>query len=149
MQFDHSDPQPGLTVDDTAKAYLQEAARWGKFIAIFGIVISGLMMMLGLLMAVAGATLSYSSLGIAPGFVGILYIIFSLIYLYPCIALLRFSVKVKEAIILNNNEVLNSSFRFLNNHFKSIGILVIVTIFVYVLIIIFAVIVGGVAALSS
>lgn len=149
MQFDHSDPQPGLTVDDTAKAYLQEAARWGKFISIFGIVICGLMIMGGLFMTVAGAALSYSSLGIAPGIVGILYIIFSLIYLYPCIALLRFSVRVKEAIIMNNSDVLNSSFRFLKNHFKSIGIMLIVMIFLYALLFLFLIVMGGVAAFSS
>lgn len=149
MQFDHNDPQPGLTVDDAGKAYLQEAARWGKFISIFGIVISGLMIMLGLLITLTGAAFSYSSMGVPSAIMGIIYIVVSLAYLYPFIALLRFSIKVKEGIIMNNNDILNSSFRFLKNHFKSIGILIIVMIFVYALLIVFLVVMGGVAAMAS
>lgn len=149
MQFDHNDPQPGLTIDDTAKAYLQEAARWGKFIAIFGIVICGLMLMAAVAMLLAGSVSAYNSLGVSPIMLGLIYLISGLAYLYPCIALLRFSAKVKEAVSSNNNDVLRSSFRFLKNHFKSIGILIIVMIFIYALLFLFLIVMGGVAAMAS
>lgn len=149
MQFDHSDPQPGLTIDDIAKAYLQEAARWGKFISIFGIVICGLMLMLGLAFTFSGVGAIYASMGVPPALIGIFYLLFTAIYLYPCVALLRFSTKVKEAILLNNDDILHSSFRFLKNHFKSIGILIIVMISIYVLLLLFLIIMGGVASMAS
>ncbi len=149
MQFNHNDEQQGLTVDDVSKAYLLEAARWGKFISIFGIVICGLMLMIGLSFTFSGMGALYASMGVPPALVGIFYLLFAAVYLYPFIALLRFSTKVKEAILLNNSEMLPTSFRFLKNHFKSIGILIIVMISIYVLLFLFLVVMGGVAALAS
>lgn len=149
MQFDHSDQQPGLLIDDTAKTYLQETARWGKFLSIFGIIISALMLMGGLAFIFTGVGAVYSAAGVSPTLIGIIYISFTAVYLYPFIALLRFSTKVKEAIVLNDNTTLSTSFRFLKNHFKSIGIIIIVMIAIYVLLFLFLLVMGGVAALST
>ena len=149
MQFDHSNPQPGLLIDDSAKAYLLEAGRWGKFLSIFGIIISALMLMLGLAFIFTGIGAVYSAVGVSPTLIGIIYISFTAVYLYPFIALLRFSTKVKEALVLNDNTALSTSFRFLKNHFKSIGIIIIVMIAIYVLLFLFLLVMGGVAALSS
>jgi len=149
MQFDHSDQQPGLLIDDTAKAYLQETARWGKFLSIFGIIVSAIMLMAGLAFTFTGIGAIYSSMGIPSALIGILYLLFAAVYLYPFIALLRFSTTVKEALVLNDNTTLNTSFRFLKNHFKSIGIIIIVMIAIYVLLFLFLLVMGGVAALSS
>lgn len=149
MQFNHNDEPTGLPVDDTAKAYLLEAGRWGKFISIFGIVMCGLMVMGGLFFALTGFAGAYSSMGFPTTILGVIYMVGALIYLYPFIALLRFSIRVKEAIVRNDGTVLHSSFRFLKNHFKSIGVLIIVMIFLYALMFLFLVVMGGVAALSS
>lgn len=149
MQFNHNDEPTGLLIDDTAKAYLQEAARWGKFISIFGIVICGLMLMGGLFFALTGFAGAYSSMGFPTTILGGIYIVGALVYLYPFIALLRFSIRVKEAILRSDNTVLHTSFRFLKNHFKSIGILIIVMIFLYALMFLFLIVMGGVAALAS
>ena len=151
MQFDHSEEKPGLHIDETAKAYLLEAARWAKFIAIFGIVICGIMLMGGLFFMMMGSVAAgmYAAAGLSPFVLGVIYIACALIYIYPAIALLRFSIRVKEALLLGNNDVLNNSFRFLKNHFKSIGILIIITIFVYALLFLFIIVVGGVALMSA
>ncbi len=149
MQFNHNDEQQGLTVDDTAKAYLHEAARWGKFISIFGIVVSCLALLFAILLPFTPIGAIYGGIG-APLFaISFIYILLILACMYPYIALLRFSIKVKEAILLDNNDVLNSSFRFLKNHFKSIGIIIIVMISIYVLLFLFLLVMGGVAALAS
>ncbi|MBZ0100057.1 MAG: hypothetical protein K8F30_13310 [Taibaiella sp.] len=151
MQFNHSDEKPALLVDETAGAYLQEAARWGKFISIFGIIICGLMIIGGLSFILVGSTTAamFAAMGISPLTIGMMYVLGGLVYLYPFIALLRFSIKVKHAIAQENSAVLQQSFRFLKNHFKSIGILIIVMIFIYALMFLFLLVAGGVAAVSS
>lgn len=151
MQFDHSDEKPGLVVDDTAKAYLGETARWGKFIAIFGIVICGLLILGGLAFTLLNSVTAagFAAMGISPLVVSLVYIIGAVICLFPCIALLRFSSNVKIAIIQENSTVLHESFRFLKNYFKGIGILVIIMISIYALMFLFLIVLGGVAALYS
>lgn len=107
------------------------------------------MLMLGLAFIFTGIGAVYSSMGISSTLIGIFYLLFTAVYLYPFIALLRFSNKVKEALVLNDNTTLSTSFRFLKNHFKSIGIIIIVMISIYVLLFLFLIVMGGVVALSS
>lgn len=151
MQFDHSDPQPGLLIDDSAKAYLLEAGRWGKFISIFGIVICSLMILgaMSFMLMGSATAAAFAMIGISPAAIGMIYIIVALVYLYPCLALLRFSTNIKNAVMRQDGMVLQQSFRSLKNHFKSIGILIIVMIFIYALLFLFLLVMGGVAALSS
>lgn len=148
--FNHSEEQQQLHVDETAKAYLLEAARWAKFISIFGIVVFGLMIMGGVSIMLMGSVIAGAiAMGVSPFTIGFIYIVMSLVYLYPMIALLRFSTRIKMAIVTENHTVLHEAFRFLKNHFKSIGILIIVMIFLYALVILFFIVMSGTALLAS
>lgn len=152
MYFNHGEENnTGLTVNETVKAYLLEGARWGKFIAIFGIVIAGLMLLGGLAVMMAGGAAVAMAGGpaIAPVFLGVIYIAFSLVYLYPMIALLRYSTKIKEAVNTNNGDVLIQASRFLKNHLKSIGIIIIVMIIGYILFFLFFIVMIGTAAIAQ
>lgn len=146
--FDHTEEQQALTVDETVKAYLLEAARWAKFIAIFGLIIFGLMLIGGVFLLMTPAAM-FAQMGMSPFGLGLLYIIMSVLYFYPMWALLKFANKIKLSVALENQAMMQDGFRFLKNHFKAVGIFIIAIIIMYILIIIFFIVVGAVAGMAS
>jgi len=127
----------GMNVDQTGKAHLAEAARWGKFLSIIGFIICGLIVLVGIfastffnLMVNRYDRSSYSDLP-APsqGFgiiMAIYYIVIAVVYFFPCLFLYRFANKMKTALESNDQELLNGSFQNLKATFRFIGILTLI-----------------------
>jgi hypothetical protein len=127
-----------LEVGDIAAAHLSETAKWGKFLAVVGMVFCILFILLGLFFSLLigsfgnsyGST--YAFFGPA---LGIVYILIALLYFFPCLYLLRFSNKMKAALNTDDQVMLNDAF---NNHrklYKFVGILTIIVIGLYVVLI--------------
>ncbi|WP_181163642.1 DUF5362 family protein [Pontibacter mangrovi] len=123
--------------------YLREIAKWGKFLAIVGFVGVGIMVLVGLF---AGATMGMflpkesinSSAGmISGGFFTVFYLLFALLYFFPVLYLYRFSGKMQEALRLQDEELLTTSFSNLKSLFKFMGILTIIILGFYVLSLVF------------
>ena len=134
-----------LGVDEEAKSYMLEAARWGKFLAIIGFI--GLaLMLLGFLFL--GDYMSAYSSGANLGPTGrmIYGIIVVAICFYPVYALLKFSNLIKPALLTSNQQMFNTAFRYLKGMFKYYGILMIIMLGLYALMIIFALVVGVTAS---
>ena len=145
----------GLSIDDANRAHLAEAAKWGRFLAIVGFVVCGLIVLGGLV-----AAFTFSSMGnqlsdlppeyrtnssLTAGFgVGIiiLYIFVAIIYFFPCLFLLRFSNAMKTALAGNDQVQLNESFKNLKVMFRYVGIIMIIVLSIYLLLFVF----GGLAA---
>lgn len=121
-----------LTVSPLASGYLNETGKWGKFLAIVGFCVIGLIVMIGLF---AGTI--FSSMGEAlpfPGFLmGLIYVAVGLLYFFPVYYLFKFSNQVRTALINKNSQQLDSAFENLKSHYKFIGILMIITLSMYVL----------------
>ena len=121
-----------LTVSPLASGYLNETGKWGKFLAIVGFCVIGLIVMMGLF---AGTI--FSSMGEAlpfPGFLmGLIYVGIGLLYFFPVYYLFKFSNQVRTALISKNSQQLDSAFENLKSHYKFIGILMIITLSMYVL----------------
>ena len=64
-------------------------------------------------------------------FIGVLYIVMALVYLFPILYLYRFSAGIRQALYKNNQEHLVSAFTNLKSHYKSIGIIMIVFLCLY------------------
>lgn len=129
----------GLAIDAAGKSYLQQMARWTKFLAIFYFVITGFFCLL-FPYALLGTEL-YSfvpgdvRLGMAVGVV-----LFTLgINFYPLFALLRFAAKIRPALQSDNQQDLNAAFRMMKNFFMYIGILTILVFVLYGVAIAFAI----------
>ena len=140
----------GLGVDPESKAHLAEVARWARFLAIVGFVMCGLIVLAGFF---AGSLMSSMTSRYPTGFgrayrmnssmstmISVLYILFAILYFFPCLYLFRFANFMKAAIASEDQENLNKSFLNLKAMFKFVGILTIIIISLYVLAIIFAVI---------
>lgn len=131
----------GLTVDDTNRSHLSEAARWGRFLAIVGFVFCGLIVLLGLYMAVSfnkieGQFSDYPSYrrsyfdGMGIG-MAVFYILIAVIYFFPCLFLLRFSNAMKIALVGNDQTQLTESFKNLKVMFRYVGVIMIIILSIY------------------
>jgi uncharacterized integral membrane protein len=128
-----------LKLSKESLSYLKETAKWGKFLAIVGFVMSGLLIVFGFF---AGSI--FAKLGEIPGatpspinpvFFSVFYMLFAAIYVLPCYFLYKYSTDLKSA--LNNT-----------NSDKFIGILTAVILGLYLLIFVVAAI-GGAAYFMS
>ena len=123
-----------LHIDPLSKSYLSETAKWTKFLSILGLVFCGLLLIGG---AAIGTVMSSMMAGqpgaIGSGFFTAIYIGIALLYILPCVYLLRFSTHMQAALNINDGQRLQQAFGSLKSCFKFIGILTIVILAFYVL----------------
>jgi hypothetical protein len=136
-----------LSIDPLTKAHLQETARWGKFLSIIGFIMCGLVAVGGIFFSTIltsfmsrsegyeGASLNTTGLGAVMAFV---YIIFGVIYFFPCLFLFRFSTQMKTALNANEQDRLNNAFQNLKSLFRYVGIITIIVLALYGLLLVIA-----------
>ncbi len=131
-----------LEIDNIAAAHLSDTAKWGKFLAIIGFIFCGLLVIGGIAFSVLVSSASgyygniFSRMGPA---IGVIYILIALVYFFPCLFLLRFSVKMKAALLTNDQETMNEAFSQHRRMYKFVGILTIIFLALYALGLIFGV----------
>lgn len=147
----------GLNVDTIAKNHLKETASWAKFLAIVG-------MIMCVVMAIGGFVFSYymsrqlsefdtgfnsfRRSGAPDGFgitMGVTYLLFALIYFFPCLFTLRFANHTKNAIIANDQVSLNEGLKNLKITFRYMGVLTVIALAFFIL----ALVLGGFAAIMT
>jgi hypothetical protein len=144
--FDNSTQDSGafnFGMDETAKAYMLETARWSKFLAVVGFVVVAIVGLLGIFTAFF--INSYSSRFGAgmQGAVTIVYILVAGLYFFPTYSLYKFSALVKPAILMADQERFNGALRHMRNAFRFIGILTLITLVLYALVFIIGIFSGG------
>jgi hypothetical protein len=136
---------PQLTSESVA--FLLKAAKWGKFLAILGFIVTGLMVMAGIAMSFVLSMVSEDviplNMPFSPKVLSLIYIIIAAIYVIPVFFLNSFSNNVSKAVSLSNTENMTTSLRSLKNLFVFIGISTILILTFYTIILI----VVGTAAL--
>ncbi len=121
------------------KRYLLETAKWGKFMAILGFIGLAVMLIMSLLMLI-GVSFLDSLFKTVPMFVfGLMYLIFTVLYFFPTTYLYRFSKKIKQGVLTDDEAVMTNGFNHLKNLFRFMGILMIVMLSMYALIALIAV----------
>lgn len=138
----------GISVDQTSRTHLAEAAKWAKFLSIMGFIACGLIVLIGVFFGsffsrFSGELNQNSQYGDLPASGGlgaiaaVMYIIIALIYFIPCLFLFRFATRLKTALASNDQEILNSSFQNLKATFRFIGILTLIGLCFWVLALVF------------
>ena len=129
-----------LQVSAPAQNFLSECAKWGRFLAIIGFIFCGIMAVLAFFIpalimnippynAMASSLSSGSTAGMT-----IMYILFALLFFFPCLYLYKFSVKMKSSLAETSQENFDESLQNLKSMFKFYGIVTIVMLSIYALI---------------
>lgn len=127
-------------LSNTTLKLIYDAARWARFIAILGFIFIGFMITVGIFIGSVLSVLNEDMdtvsgfSAISNGALAAIYIIIAAICFFPIYYLFLFSKKVIIAYKEKDEEKLNASFHYLKKHFKFIGIMLIVTLVIYILI---------------
>ena len=122
-----------LEISNQSMHYLNEIRKWTSFFTILGFIMIGILVLFGLLFS---TILEFLTQGQAdfpfPSYlIGIFYLIFALIYLFPVLYLSRFSQSLKGALNSKDTEQLTIAFKNLKSHLKFLGIMTIIIISLY------------------
>lgn len=136
-----------LELNETAKGFLKEVAKWAYFLSILGFIGVGLMVVLAVFAGTIFGTLGsmmpggMGMFGSAFGIIiSIFYLLMAALYFFPVYYLFKFSSNAKLAFQNKDSETLSTSLMYLKSHYKFIGILMISILSLYGLIIVFGII---------
>lgn len=136
-----------LTLTSASKKFLRETAKWAKFLAIIGFVLTSLLLIFAIFVATTYNSSAKTRLGI-PDEIGVMmivpFLILALVYFFPMYYLLQFSNKIKRAFFTKDDATLASGFEALKSHYKYIGVFTIIILSLYALLF-FVSIMGGLA----
>ncbi|MEO8108493.1 MAG: DUF5362 family protein [Ginsengibacter sp.] len=135
-----------LQLSPQAQSYLTECAKWGKFLAIMGFILCGIMVLVSFLIpAIITSIPPYNTMSsqLGPGLkVGmtVLYLCFSVLFFFPAFYLYKFSSKMQIAVKGISQENFDESLMNLKSMFKFYGIFTIILLSFYALVFIFGIV---------
>lgn len=148
-----------LAFDYEAIQHLTETARWGKFLAVVGFVSCGLIVLSSFLVwgllasqlfsrvppdAAVGTDFRAVGMMVGP-MVVFLYVIFAGVIFFPCLFLYNFSTRLRKALRINDQVLLNRALKNQKILFRYMGIATIIVLSIDVIWLLFA----GVALLFA
>ena len=137
-----------LLIDTVSQVHLKETAMWAKFLAIAGFIIS---IIIAIGAVFAGTMFNKLTAGMPGGNKGgvmtggvimVMYLLIAAVAFFMSLFLFRFGVKMKVALIINDQESLNLSFQNLKVYYRFAGIITII----YLVILLLALLGGLIAA---
>jgi hypothetical protein len=122
--------------------FLLKAAKWGKFLAILGFIVTGLILIAGILMSfvlnMVQDEMVPLNMPFPPKVLSIIYVIIAGIYIIPVIYLNSFCNNAIKAVTISSTEHLTKSIRNLRNLFVFFGISTIIILTIYTIVLIIA-----------
>lgn len=133
-----------LQISPTSQSFLNEAAKWGKFLSIIGFIFCGFLIIASFFVPAFYLKLatfngmSSEMIGTLTTIITIIYVILAVILFFPCYYLNKFSVKMKLALSSISQENFEESLKNLKSLLKFYGIFTIIILSFYVLVFIIA-----------
>lgn len=130
-----------LTVDNSSKAHLLQAAKWARFLGITGMIFLALWLIaiffgvstIGTVygnFSVNGERAEAASNAVRTGLIGI-GLVGTLIIFFPLLFLLQFGNRAKQAVLTNHQESLIKCFQELKKYFRYLGVITLIFIVLY------------------
>lgn len=141
----------GLRVKESTKVDLLTAAKWSKFLCVVGCIGVVIIVIFAIFLLGAGSVASamFSDMPYGAVAMGVLYLIIAALYIYPLIKGFQFASGAKAACLSNDENELARGIKGLSSLTKFCGILTIICLVIYALVILFALIGVGFAAMNS
>ena len=134
-----------------AVGFLQESAKWSKFMAIVGFVGIGLMVLVSLFMAIGFSSMGTANMPELPfsmSVFSIIYVLFAAIYFFPVYYLYQYATKTSAALHSKNKQLLTDGLENLKSHHKFLGIFTLILVSLYGFVFVFAILGGILSTLS-
>jgi hypothetical protein len=149
--FDSMSDQ-SVSVSTEIKDYLHTTAKWGKFLAVVGFVITGMIVVaslsIGLLFGTMGSMMipGMPDSGLLGVGLGLLYALLAVVYFFPAWYLFQFSTKMMVAVRNDDQEFFTIGFKNMKSLFRFLGIATLVLLSLYPIMIICVLIFGAAMA---
>lgn len=127
----------GLHIDNYAKRFLAETAKWAKLLAIVGFVVIAFIILFAIAMFLFMGNLGELSPelggmgGMMGAFMSVIYVAIGAIYFYPVWKLYQFATLTKQALNSDNTELLTQALEAQKSMFKFMGIFTIIILGIY------------------
>lgn len=137
-----------MKLNESAKGFLKETAKWAYFLSILGYIGIGFIIFValfaGTLFSVMGKmNPTMGAMGSSFGIVmAVVYFLIALLYFFPVYYLNKFASNAKAAFKNNDSEILTTSLEYLKSHYKYIGIMTVVIFSLYFLMFIGMIVAG-------
>ncbi len=136
-----------MVITEDIRSYLYDTAKWTKFLAIVGFIMSALIAMFAFGSGAFVSVLSAVSPGnplasMGAGFLTVYFLVIALIYFYPSLLLFKNANATKKAVLFGDQESLSEAMLNMKSFFKFWGVLMIVLISFYFLVMVMAVVMG-------
>ena len=128
-----------IKLNESAKDFLKEAAKWAYFLSILGYIGIGFIVFAALFAGTLFSAMgkmnpAMGAMGSSFGMVmAVVYLLIAALYFFPVYYLNKFASNAKAAFTNNDSETLTTSFRYLKSHYKFIGIMMLVIFALYLL----------------
>lgn len=141
----------GLRVKESTKADLLTAAKWTKFLCVVGSIGIALIVIFAIFLFGAGTVASslFSEMPFGAVAMGIIYLVIAALYIYPLLKSFQFANGAKAACLSDDENELARGIKGLSSLTKFWGVLTIIILVIYALILLFALIGVGFAALGA
>jgi hypothetical protein len=134
-----------------AVGFLQESAKWSKFMAIIGFIGVGLMVLVSLFIAIGFGGLGKANmpqLPVSMSVISVIYVVFAAIYFFPVYYLYQYATKTSAALHSKNKHLLTDGLENLKSHHKFLGIFTLIIVSLYGFIFVIAILGGILSALK-
>ncbi len=128
-----------LVITPQAQQFLKSAANWAKFLAIIGFTFVFIVAIGTYILTLITKNLSkvpdesQPDVFMVTTFLIIIFVVMTGFYFYALFKMLKFSNITKKAIRTNDSETLTQAFKYLNTHYKSMGIMMIACMILFIL----------------
>ena len=139
MEIENNLLENELLIDTVSQVHLKETAMWAKFLAIGGFIMS---ILIAIGAVFAGTMFNKLTAGMPGGNKGgvmtggvimVMYLLIAAVAFFMSLFLFRFGVKMKVALITNDQESLNLSFQNLKVYYRFAGIITIIYLVILLL----------------
>ena len=141
----------GLRVTESAKADLLTAAKWSKILCVVGCIGLAFIVIFAIFLMGASSLASTMFPDFPHGgvFMGILYLIIAVLYIYPLMKGFLFANGAKAACLSDDENELARGIKGLSSLTQFLGIITIIILVIYAFVILFVLIGVGFAAMNS
>jgi hypothetical protein len=131
-----------LQVDHELSNTFRNMGKWAKLVAIFGFIMTGLILLIALLIGKALSSIPQFSIVAysGGGALTTVYIVIAALFFFPALFAFNFSRKLQYALNHNDQQGLNDAFTSIKLRLKFVGIVYIVVFSLWVLIILLSII---------